>query len=156
MDEKTQEQLNILIANNKDYYAFLEKNELLDDLLLNFNNDAFYAQFLANYYKEGNEFYKLTVDLLCEQEKRFWLLEATEAFNELIQGLKNETILLKNILSYLPSEKLLWGFSEYMRSATRASLITHEHSLDYISTINRTRKIDEMINDQLKGYVQEF
>ena len=156
MDERIQDQLNTLIKNNKDYYSFLEKNNLLDNLMLNFNNDAFYGQFLSDYYKEGTEFYKLTVNLLSEQEKRFWLLEASQAFQELIQGIKNETISLKNILSYLPSEKLLWGFSEYMRSATRASLITHEHSLDYISTINRTRKIDEMINDQLKGYVPEY
>ncbi len=143
------EKIDNLINNNNMYYNYLQKNISSTPKIKDFNNKKYYAKFLSNFYNKDNNFQIKTIKLLNEYTNDFWLDEAILAFNTLIDEIKKESIKLDDIYSFLTSDKLLWGFTEFMKTATKESLLKHQNSLKHIELITRERKVDELIAKEL-------
>lgn len=143
------EKIDNLINNNNLYYNYLLKNISSNPKINDFTNKKYYAKFLTNFYNKDNNFQIKTIKLLNEYTNDFWLDEAILAFNMLIDEIKKENIKLDDIYSFLTSDKLLWGFTEFMKTATKESLLKHQNSLNHIELITRERKVDELIAKEL-------
>lgn len=142
-------EIDYLIDNNNMYYNYLLKTINTNPKVDDFFNIKYYANFLTNFYNKDNNFKIKTIKLLCDYTNEFWLNEAISAFNTLIDEIKKDKIKLSDIYSFLTSDKLLWGFTEFMKTATKESLLKHQNSLKHIELITRERKVDELIAKEL-------
>ena len=158
---------NLYVSSNENSSLLLneligEKTETikkLDDetLFLDFKNIILYANFLNSVYlntqnsSEQETFINKTINLLANQDIQFWLEDSLTSFNIFINKIKKDEILLRDYKSYLPPNKLLWGFDEFMKKSTAESLKNHINSIKYIELIAKHEfldtKIDEILND---------
>ena len=167
-----------LIENNKDYYNFLTEiysspakytfnfdkveeksatNQSNEIVFSDFKNPILYAYFLSAAYnitensQDEEVFINKTIELLNNQNEQFWLLDSYNSFNSFIMKVKKDEISLKDYKSFLPPNKLLWGFDEFMKKATAESLKNHLNSIKYIDLIAKHEfldtKIDEILNN---------